>query len=98
MESTRCSFDDHPFRWRPRARRGICGRGERPVGFTPENRSPGCALWTFLSVLARVLSVLARILSVLARILSVLARVLSVLARVLPVLARILSVFLFFCP
>ena len=34
------------------------------------NRSPGCALWTFLSVLARVLSVLARVLPVLARVLS----------------------------
>ncbi len=56
------------------------------------NRSPGCALWTFLSVLARVLSVLARVLSVLARVLPVLARVLPVLTRVLPVLTRVLPV------
>ena len=38
MELTRRSFDDHPFRWPPRARRDICGCGAPPMGFMPENR------------------------------------------------------------
>ena len=38
MELMRPSFTDHLFRWRPRARLDICSRGERPMGFMPENR------------------------------------------------------------
>ena len=38
MELTRPCFDDHSFRWPPRARLDICGRGAPPMGFTPENR------------------------------------------------------------
>ena len=38
MKPARRSFDDHPFRWSPRARRDICSRGAPPMGFMPENR------------------------------------------------------------
>ena len=38
MKPVRPSFADHPFRWRPHARLDICGRGERPMAFMPENR------------------------------------------------------------
>ena len=38
MKPARRSFDDHPFRWPPRARRDICGCGAPPMGFMPENR------------------------------------------------------------
>ena len=38
METPCRSFDDHPFRWPPRARRDICSRGAPPMGFMPENR------------------------------------------------------------
>ena len=38
MKPARRSFDDHPFRWPPRARRDICVRSAPTMGFTPENR------------------------------------------------------------
>ena len=39
MEPTRRSFfADKSFRCQPQARRDICGRGGRAMGFTPENR------------------------------------------------------------
>ena len=38
MKPMRPSFADHPFRWPPHARLDICGRGERPMAFMPENR------------------------------------------------------------
>ena len=38
MKPARPSFVDHLFRWQPHARRDICGRGDRPMAFMPENR------------------------------------------------------------
>ena len=107
MELTRLAFTDYSLRCQPRARRGIRGRGERPAGFTPENRfgaggkrgvywsqsQAGLAVQPVfgLGFRLRWSGSAVERLPVLARVLSVLARVLPVLARVLPVLARVLS-------
>ena len=108
MEPTRLSFAHHPLRWPPHARRDIYGRGERPAGFTPENRfgaggkrgfywsqsQAGLAVQPFfgLGFRLRWSGSAMEGLPVLARVLPVLVYVLSVLARVLSVLARVLPV------
>ncbi len=95
MELTRCSFDDHLFRWPPRARRGICGCGERPAGFMSENRfGLGFRLrWSRSAV--EKLSVFGYGLAATARVLTVFVYELAAPARVLTVFGYVLTVFLF---
>ena len=99
MEPLRRSFDDHLFRWPPRARRGICGCGERPAGFMSENRfGLGFRLrWSGsvvekLSVFGYGLAATARVLTVFVYGLAATARVLTVFGYELAATARVLTV------
>ena len=114
MELTRPSFAHYPFRWPPRARRDICGRGAPPMGFTPENRfgagarrgfywsqrQAGLAIQPLFSLGFRLRwsGRRWRKLSVFGYGLAARARVLSVLTRVLSVLTRVLSVLAYVLP
>ena len=108
MEPMRCSFfADYLFPG-PHTRRGICGRGERPIAFTPENCFGAGAKQVFcwfqsqaglaiqplfgLGFRLRWSGSAVEGLSVFGYGLAARARVLSVLTRVLSVLTRVLSV------
>ncbi len=104
MEPMRPSFAHHPFRrpfrWPSHARLDICSRGERAMGFTPENRFDAGATRGFywfqrqaglaiqpmfgLGFRLRWSGSAVERLSIFGYGLAARARVLSVLARVLP--------------
>ena len=109
METPRRSFDDHPFRWPPRARRDICGCGGRAMGFMPENRfgaggkrgfcwsqsQAGLAVQPFFGLGFRLRWSGSAVdgLPVFGYGLAATARVLTVLARVLTVFVYVLTAF-----
>ena len=108
MELTRHSFAHYLFRWPLHARLDICVRGERPVGFTLENRfgaratrgfywsqrQAGLAIQPLFGLGFRLRWSESGLerLSVFGYGLAARARVLPVLVYVLSVLARVLSV------
>ena len=109
MKLTRRSFDDHPFRLPPRARRDICGCGAPPMGFILENRfgaggergfrwsqsQAGLAVQPFfgLGFRLRWSGSAADGLTVFGYVLTVFVHVLTVFVHVLTVFVYVLTVF-----